>query len=167
MYKWAMIGLLFFPLSGLANVHTNQLVGKWQCHIKHSDPLVTQESTLQFFNNGTMSEQIRIYYGKKTDYHYQIESATAKSTWTLQQGTLHYGNHQFYAYAVRMPNANKHDLEQANIAVQKSLPMVKDMMDNQVNHRQFDVSFANKKSLIMNDIDKQTFTTCHKKWLFG
>ncbi|OOR87560.1 hypothetical protein [Moraxella bovis] len=165
---------MILPIIGLANPsyspHADSdkaLIGKWQCHIKHANPLIKQESQLQFFKNHTMHEHIRIYYGQPNDYAYQIESATAKSSWTLAQETLHYGNHQFHNYAVRMPNANKDDLEQANIALQKSLPMVQDMINNDINKRTFDIHFINKKSFITNDVDSQIFTTCHKQGLFG
>ncbi|MBE9591085.1 hypothetical protein IM753_08870 [Moraxella sp. K127] len=165
---------MILPIMGFANpsysLHADSdkaLIGKWQCHVKHANPLIKQESQLQFFKNHTMHEHIRIYYGQPSDYAYQIESAIAKSSWTLAQETLHYGNHQFHNYAVRMPNANKYDLEQANIALQKSLPMVQDMMNNDINKRAFDIHFINKKSFIMNDVDSQIFTTCHKQGLFG
>lgn len=126
---------MILPIMCLANppysphaLTDKALIGKWQCHVKHANPLIKQESQLQFFKNYTIHEHIRIYYGQPNDYAYQIESATAKSSWILAQETLHYGNHQFHDYAVRMPNANKGDLEQPNITLQKSLPMVQDMM---------------------------------------
>lgn len=146
---------------------TNQFIGKWQCQTKHNNPLIRQENILQFLKNGEMRENIAIYYGKKEDYDYQMEKATAHARWFVKDNTLHYDNHQFYHYGVRMPNADKNDVYQANVALQKSLPMIQDMMNDDIYHRQFNVDFINKNSFIMNDFDNQRLMTCHKKGLFG
>lgn len=164
-YLWV---LLLFPMGVLANdeLNANQFIGKWQCSTKPNQSM-TQSHHIQFFKNGTMNEHIVIGYGQKSDYAYQIEQAHASSHWQIKNNQLYYSNHQFNQYSVRMPNAHKHDTQQANIALQKSLPMIKDMMSDDVHERVFDVSFINTRSFIMNDTDHQRLMTCHKKGLFN
>lgn len=164
-YLWVM---LLLPMSVLANekLSASQFIGKWQCDIKHHQSIIGHYQ-LHFLKNGTMNEHIRIEYGQKDDYHHQIEQATASTKWQIKNNQLYYSNHQFNQYSVRMPNAHKHDTQQANIALQKSLPMIKDMMSDDVHERVFDVSFINTRSFIMNDTDHQRLMTCHKKGLFN
>lgn len=167
--KQALVVSLLVSTNAFAQsaLTTNQFIGKWQCHTKHNDPLIHQENILQFLKNGEMRESVSISYGQKSAYAYQIEKATAHSKWSIKNNTLHYDNHQFYHYGVRMPNADKNDIYQANVALQKSLPMIQDMMNDDIHQRHFDVSFINKNSFIMNDVDNQRLMTCHKKGLFG
>lgn len=167
MFKWVLVGLLAVAMPSLANdTLDKKWIGKWQCHIKSQEALLEQSSQVQFFANGSMREDLHITYGQKGSYEYQIETATAQATWRIQNEMITYDNYKIGRYAVRMPNADKYDVEQAHIAVQKSLPIIEAMMNNQVGKRQFDVSFINKRTVMMNDVNNQQFVTCHKKGLF-
>lgn len=167
MFKWLIMGLMTLPVLGFANVNPEMFVGKWQCHIKSNEPLLEQTSQVQFLGDGTMREELRISYGQKSNYAYQIETATAQARWQVHDEVMYYQDYEIGRYVVRMPNADKHDVEQAHIAVQKSLPIIEAMMNNQVSQRQFDVTIVNKKTVMMNDIDQQQFITCHKKGLLN
>lgn len=168
MPKQGLWIMLLLPMGVLANddLNASQFIGKWQCDIKHHQTIIGHHQ-LHFLRNGVMNEHIRIESGQKGDYHHQIEQATASTKWHIKNNQLYYANHQFNHYSVRMPNAHKHDTQQANIALQKSLPMIKDMMSDEIHERVFDVSFINTRSFIMNDVNHQRLMTCHKKGLFN
>lgn len=167
MFRWLMLGLVVLPVLGFANVNPEMFVGKWQCHIKSNEVLLEQISQVQFFGDGTMREELRISYGQKSSYDYQIETATAQARWQVYDDMMSYHDYEIGRYVVRMPNADKHDIEQAHIAVQKSLPIIEAMMNNQVSQRHFAITVVNKKTVAMNDVENQQFITCHKKGLFN
>lgn len=167
MFKYVLAVLLLLPACSFANsLNDKNLIGKWQCDIKSNEPFVVQKIDLQFLKDGTVNEYFQSVYGKKHEYAYQIETANSKATWQLNDETLLYNNYQLYNYKVRMPNSHKDDIGQASIALNKSLPIIKMMMDNDIRQREFDVSFVDKRSFLANDNQSQMLMTCHKKnWL--
>lgn len=165
MFKVGVVGGLLLLSSAFANpvLMPSYFVGKWQCQTKNNDPTIKQDHGFHFLKNGKLVEHIRVYYGKQTAYDYQIETAISHSDWKIQGDTLVYPNYKIHTYKVRMPNSKKDDIQQATIAVEKSLPIIQMMMNQSVNRRQFDVSVIDKKSFLMNDVENLMFMTCHKK----
>lgn len=165
--KPLLVCFAVLPIIGHTNtVHENWLIGKWQCTIKDSDSSVNQMVGLQFFNNHTLHEDFRITYGQKDSYDYQIETAFSQSTWEVVDDMLNFNDYKILNYKVRMPNAKKDDMEQAVIAMQKSLPIIQKMLNHEINTRQFAINFAHKKSFILNDMNNQLFISCDKKSWF-
>lgn len=143
-----------------------QLIGKWQCHIKTNDDAVKQINEVQFFKNGTLQEKIRIEYGQKSEYDYQIESAIATANWQIVDELLAYTHYKIGTYKVQMPNA-KDDANQAVIAMEKTLPIVQAMMNHRVDKRSFVVGVLNKRAIMMNDVKNALLMNCRKKGWFG
>ncbi|WP_066803182.1 hypothetical protein [Moraxella oblonga] len=167
MFKYALAGFLLLPVLGFANsLNDKTFIGKWQCDMKNHEPFVAQKIDLQFLKDGTVNEYFQITYGQRHEYAYQIETANSKAKWRFADDMLIYEDYQLYNYKVRMPNSSKDDIGQASIALNKSLPIIKMMMDNDIRQREFDVSLIDKRSFLANDSQSQMLMTCHKKsWL--
>lgn len=157
------------PISAWANVEFNNshLIGKWQCQTK-SDGEINPDMLwqLEFLANGVVNETIKREQGQKGDYAYQTERLMAKANWTLADNQIHYRNYQILSYLVRMPNADKYDIVQADLALQQSLPIIEQMVGNLNSEKAFDIDVINKKSIIIHDSQSQKFWYCHKRnWL--
>lgn len=169
MHKSMLLGLILLPILANANTNVsdfnkNAFIGKWQCDIKnHQQKPTKQIWEIKLLSNGTMNERIERHFGQKNEYAYQIEIFNANSKWDFVDNRLVFDDYQIQKYSVRMPNAKKDDLEQAEIAAEKTLPIFKNMIGNLITKRQFDVDFINKRTMIKNDVDNQVFMACQKK----
>lgn len=133
MFKWVGLCILIMPVYALAAVDFNdkQLIGKWQCQTKSNGEINPDMLwQLEFLANGVANETIKRQQGQKGDYTYQTERLTAKANWTLADNQIHYRNYQIQSYLVRMPNADKYDIVQADLALQQSLPIIEQMVGN-------------------------------------
>lgn len=64
-----------------------------------------------------------------------------------------------------MPNADKYDLVQAELALNQSLPII-DKMVGEINAQKvFDIDVTNKKSFVMHDGENRRLLSCQKKKL--
>lgn len=165
MRKYLFLFVLLTNVAGASVPVFEQkhLVGKWQCQFQN-EPSVKQSLVVQFAKNGTMKEQFVAEYGDKKAYEYQTERATAQADWAFQDELLSYRQYKILSYAVRMPNAKDDDVVQAGLAVQKSLPIIDQMLKKSVQDRHFGVLWLDKKNIVLNDLENQVLITCQKKF---
>lgn len=171
MSKWLWVIVGIFPAFAWANVDFNEksLVGKWQCHISTKDGIDKQMVWhFNFLSNGVVNEVMLSHQGGQGDYTYQTERLTAKANWQFSENQIRYQGYQIQSYAIRMPNADKYDLVQAELALNQSLPIIDKMVGDINAQKVFDIDVTNKKSFVMHDGENRRLLSCQKRnWLSG
>lgn len=169
MFKWLWVIFGIFPAFAWADMEFNEksLVGTWQCHINIKDDINKQMSWhFNFLSNGVVNEVMLSHKGGQGNYDYQTERLTAKANWQFSDNQIRYHNYQIQSYAVRMPNADKYDLVQAELALNQSLPIIDKMVGDINTQKVFDIDVSNKKSFVMHDGENQRLLYCQKRsWL--